>query len=512
MVGIVTAKRMKEIENKANDLGVSFLQLMENAGSAAAASICRKIDVQGRNCVIVVGKGNNGGDALVVARKLFESGANVSILLADDLPGTEESKKMMDRVLRIGIEVLSSEANEEQAARRMEQAELVVDGVFGTGFHGELPSGMRPLFQRINKSVCAVFSLDIPSGVSADQGQVAEDAIQADFTIAFHAGKPGMYYPPAKAYCGEVEIVPIGVPKQLQDQGLDDGFLLEEEDVFSVLLPRLSNTHKGNYGRLLNICGSVGYTGAAILSAMGAERVGTGLLTVAAPASVLMPLNVRLPEAITLPLALDPQGAIHERNFGRLLEELQKMSCCLFGCGIGQGEAQKALLKQVIAHAHCPIILDADGINVLGSCIEILQQAKAPVILTPHMGEMARLLGISVEELAKDRHEKLKCFTQEHNVIVVLKDSVTAIYEPSGTFFINQTGNAGLAKGGSGDILAGMLAGICAQGIAPLKSAACAVYLHGAAADLCAKRLSQYAMTPSDLLTDLAQLFVAHGL
>ncbi|MDD3192275.1 MAG: NAD(P)H-hydrate dehydratase [Oscillospiraceae bacterium] len=512
MTGIVTVDRMKEIEKASNNAGINDFRLMENAGSAAAALIRKKADVRGRSCVIIAGKGNNGGDAFVVARKLFENEGVVSVILANELPITEESKEMLDQLLRMGIEVLPFGSNEILAAKKIAAADLIVDGIFGTGFHGEIPDGMKPLFEQINQAVAAVFCLDVPSGVSAQNGLAAEGAVQGDFTITFHRVKAGMLYWPARGHLGEVQTVSIGVPEDMGDEALEDGILVGEDDVFSALPKRAADSHKGDYGRLLHICGSVGFSGAAVLSAMGSARVGAGLLTAAAPASVLVPLTVRLPEAMTLPLALDTDGAIHESNLPRILATLTNMSACLIGCGIGKKGPVAGLLESVLQNAACPVVIDADGINNLSGCIEILQQAREPVILTPHMGEMARLLGISVEELRENRIEKLKRFTADFGVIVVLKDSVTTIFEPGGTFFVNQTGNAGLAKGGSGDLLAGMIAGFCTQGIAPLKSAVCAVYLHGAAADACSARLSQYSMLPSDLLEDLSRIFVAHGL
>ena len=512
MTGIVTVKRMKEIENASNQAGIDFMRLMENAGSAAAALIRKKVDVRGRNCVVVAGKGNNGGDAFVVARKLIEADCLVSVVLADELPATEESREMLDQLLRLGVEVLSFTSDEGPAAQKIAGADLIVDGIFGTGFHGEIPATVRPLFDRINHAVAAIFCLDIPSGVNAQNGLVADGAIQGDFTIVFHRYKAGMFYWPARSYLGQVEVVAIGIPAGEGMDVLEDGMLIGEEDVFSALEKRPEDSHKGHYGRLLNICGSIGFAGAAVLSAMGAARVGTGLLTVAAPASVLVPVNVNLPEAMTIPLALDAEGSMHANHIPKLLEAASKMSACLIGCGLGTGKAAGVLLEEMLKQQGCPVVIDADGINLLAGRIEILRQAQRPVILTPHLGEMARLLGISVAQLKEKRIEKLKDFTRELGVIVILKDSVTTIFEPQGTFLTNQTGNAALAKGGSGDLLAGMVAGFCAQGIAPLKSAVCGVYLHGLAADACAKRLSQYSMLPRDLLTDLAQIFASHGL
>ena len=512
MTGIVSVQQMKEIEKACNDMGIDYLRLMENAGSAAAAFIRKKADIRGRNCVVIAGKGNNGGDAFVVARKLFEHEGIVSVILASELPTTPQSKEMLDQLLRLGIEVLPFGSDETAAARKIAAADLIVDGIFGTGFHGEIPVDLRALFAQVNQAVAAVFCLDIPSGVSALDGTVAEGAVRGDFTITFHRVKAGMLYQPAKQFLGELHIASIGIPEELSEKMPEEGIWVEEEDVFSALPKRADDSHKGDYGRLLHICGSVGFSGAAVLSAMGAARVGAGLLTVASPASVLVPLTVRLPEAMTLPLALDTEGMMHSSNISRILEISRNMSACLIGCGIGKKDTLYNLLEQVLKTASCPIVVDADGINNLCGRIEILHQANCPVILTPHMGEMSRLLGITVAELRRDRIEKLKSFTEKYGVIVVLKDSVTTIFEPGGTFFVNRTGNAGLAKGGSGDLLAGMIAGFCAQGIAPLKSAVCAVYLHGLAADMCAERLSQYSMLPSDILTDLAHIFAKHEL
>lgn len=512
MKEVVTVDRMRQIEKASDEAGIDYLRLMENAGSAAAAFIRKKADVRGRNCVIVAGKGNNGGDAFVVARKLFEHAGTLSVILADGLPNTGQSKEMLNRLLQMGIEVLPFGMDQTLAEQKIAAADLIVDGIFGTGFHGEISVDLQPLFEQINHAVAAVFCLDVPSGVSAETGLAAKDAIQGDFTITFHCIKAGMLYYPARRCLGELHVVSIGVPDDLGEKILADGILVEEEDVFSALPKRRADSHKGCYGHLLSLCGSVRLQGAAILSAMGAMRVGAGLLTVASPASVLSSLSTRFPEAMTLPLETDDDGLIGVKNSYKVVETLKKASACLIGCGIGKKDSLSALLADMLQSASCPFVIDADGINNLSEDIEILHQAKGPVILTPHMGEMARLLGISTAELQQNRIELLKRFTKDFGVIVVLKDSVTTIFEPGGAFFVNQTGNAGLAKGGSGDLLAGMIAGFCAQSIPPLKSAVCAVYLHGLAADLCAARLSQYSMLPSDLLTDLAEIFAGRGL
>ncbi|MBQ1237463.1 MAG: NAD(P)H-hydrate dehydratase [Oscillospiraceae bacterium] len=505
MQGIITVDRMKSAEHKSAENGISYLRLMENAGCAAAVSIQKKIDIRGRYCTVIAGKGNNGGDAFVVARKLFENEALVSVILASDLPSTEESREMLDRLLRLGVEVIPYDPANKAAIRKIDAADLIVDGIFGTGFHGEIDPSLLPLFRQINHCVAAVFSLDVPSGINAVNGQAAEDAICADFTVSFHRRKVGTFFDPARKFTGEQESVEIGIPETF---GEPDAFLIEESDVFDTLKKRDPAAHKTNHGHLLSVCGSEGYAGAAVLSAMGAARIGVGLLTCASTPNVLSLVNTRLPEAMTLSLSHTDDKETDKR----LLSALDGKTACLIGCGMGRGPVQKETVRQLLSEGECPTILDADGINNILTDINILKQAKAPVILTPHMGEMARLLGISVKELQQDRIEKARAFAAEYNVILVLKDSVTTVIEPGGTCFINQTGNAGLAKGGSGDLLAGMISGLCAQGYSPLKSAVCAVYLHGAAADRCAKRLSMYSMLPSDILEDLARIFAEKGL
>ncbi len=508
---ILTSAEMKCVESLADGAGVSYEQLMENAGSAAAAAICAKIPVEGLSCLVVCGCGNNGGDGFVVARKLWESGARVAVALAMGLPKTAQSIAMLDRLRQTEVPVWSIGLAWRQVEQAFEQADIVVDAMFGTGFCGELSGEAALMADHINSAVAAVFALDLPSGVASDSGFAAPSSVRADFTIAFDSLKPAHLIYPGREYAGETETVSIGVPEECRGEDPGSHFLIGDEMIFSGLKKRPPHSHKGDFGRLLNICGSPGMPGAAVISALSAARCGVGLLTVASSRGTFPALNVRLPEAMVLPLEETVEGHISAENAGRLLEALARADACLVGCGMGNSEDTQALMRQIVLGARCPLVIDADGINALLPCIDILQEAKAPVILTPHMGEMARLAGCSVRELEQHRTEYAQAFAQEHRAVIVLKSSTTTVVTPEGAVFLNCTGNAGLASGGSGDLLAGMIASFCAQGYSPLQSAAAGVYLHGAAADRCAARLSQYAMLPTDILTDLSAIFLDHG-
>lgn len=508
---ILTSQEMREAEALAVEAGSGFDMLMENAGSAAAVAINEKIPVEGRSCLIVCGCGNNGGDGLVVARKLWESGARVAVLLSGGEPETAQSLAMLNKLRQTEVPVWNAELAPRQTDRAFEEADIIVDAIFGTGFRGRLPERVLPITKKINNTAAAVFSLDVPSGINADSGFACSDAVRADFTVAFDSLKPAHILHPGREYAGEIKTVDIGIPEACREEEVNSHFLIDEDMIFSGLKKRPVHSHKGDFGRLLHFCGSAGMPGAAVISALSAARCGVGLLTVASSPSAFPALNARLPEAMLLPLKEDPVGEFSAENAEILLTHLQRMDACLAGCGIGNNPGTQALMRELVENSPCPLVIDADGINALSPCIDILKTTKPPVILTPHMGEMARLLGCSVEELEEHRVEYALDFAREHRVLLVLKSSSTTIVTPEGAVFLNEVGNAGLAKGGSGDLLAGMIASFCAQGYSPLQSAAAGVYLHGAAADRCARRLSQYAMLPTDLLADLSDIFLAHG-
>lgn len=507
---IVTAAQMKEIELASLQHDLTFHRLMENAGSAAAAYIRRTIPVEGRNCIVFCSKGNNGGDGFVVARKLFENGANVIIVLTDGVPKGEEAFSMFNTVKLMAVPILEFDLDYADVRGYLEHADIIVDAMFGTGFKGELTEYHRQVTQAVNQAVAAVVSLDIPSGVETDTGMAAIDCIHADFTVVFDSLKPAHVIPSGAKYCGVIEVVDIGIPPQARENVQSRFTILDEAAVFTLLPKRDPNSHKGTFGRLLNISGCSRYTGAPVLSSLGALRSGVGYVILASTREVCFAAAARLTEAVMSPLPADESGGIlYEAGENHpLMRQLDGANAVLIGCGLGDGSSVSLLMENVIRRAKCPVIIDADGINAVSRNIHVLKEASCPVILTPHLGEMARLTGISVDRLREDSFSIAVSFAAEHGVTLVLKGPKTLTVSPDGQIYVNTTGNPGLAKAGSGDVLAGMIGAFAAQGVPPLQAAACGVFLHGLAADRTAARLSQYAMLPSDLLLDLSKIFL----
>jgi len=508
---IVTSDQMKQIEKAAALSGLSYYDMMENAGAAAVQSILRKINTNQKRILVYTGKGNNGGDGFVAARLLCNAGANVKVILVDGEPRTEDAITNINLVRTLNIEVFDLIKDIDKITVLLQNVDIIVDAIYGTGFLGELRQNAKQAAQQINTAIAAVFALDLPSGINADNGELSEDAVFADFTIAFDSLKPAHFVYPAAEHCGVIECADIGIAPQCHDY-IDLSFYhITEEQVFTNIPQRPVNSNKGSFGKLLNISSSFGMTGAGRLSVLGAQRVGTGLVTLAAPRSVIAIHAAALTEAVFLPLSENDKGSISKEAIPQIADKLKEASACLIGCGISNNEDTAAVTEFIIKNAKCPLLIDADGINALCRNINVLYEAKAPVVLTPHPAEMARLLGISTAQLLVRKVELGREFAVKYRVVLVLKGANTLIFTPDGTTLVNTTGNSGLAKGGSGDILAGMIAGFMAQGIPAEQSAECGVYLHGKAADLCAARLSKTSMMPSELLEDLCILFLEHG-
>ena len=509
---IVTSQQMKEIEKNALAYDLTFARLMENAGSAAGAFIRRTFPLRNLNCMVFCGKGNNGGDGLVVARKLYENEANVVVVLVNGVPKSEEAAGMYESVRAMGIPIFLVGRDNERIESCIAQSDLVVDAIYGTGFCGKLPEAAAYCCGLINSAIAAVIALDIPSGIEADSGRADLCAVRADFTVAFDSHKPAHMLPQTEELRGVVELVNIGIPEEAH-AGVESRFGgWDMERTLRALPPRDPQAHKGTHGTLLAVCGSARYRGTAQMVAMAALRCGAGLCCLAAPEVVCASVAARLPEPVYLPLAL---GAGEEIDVGAALallrEQLNNSSAVVFGCGLGDSLETRELLDFVLENCDVPLVIDADGINALAKNIHVLQRRRGKVILTPHPGEMARLTGKPVAELQANRHAVAMEFAAKHQVVLVLKGHETLIALPDGGLYVNASGNAGLAKGGSGDLLAGMIGAFAAQGVEPGDAAASAVHLHGLAADRTAARLSQYGMLPHEILPDLAAIFAENG-
>lgn len=504
---IVSTSEMKLAEQNANEGGIPYLRLMENAGSAAYRVIRDHIGLEGKRFVVLCGTGNNGGDGFVVARKLLEQNRITTVIITG-LPRTNDARAMYDTLTALEVEILMLGVDaDEMISDRINHCEVIVDAVFGTGFHGALPERVAGMFRMANQAKACKLSLDMPSGVNSDNGEMDQDAFCPEITVAFAAMKLAHILPQSRRFCGEVHTVHIGME---EDCFANMGFLLTvlDENVIDAALPvRKPDSHKGNYGRLLNIAGSKNMPGAAVISTLAALRSGAGIVTLASTDMVADIAASHFCEATFLRCKADFNGQISMDSIRELAMMLLKSSACLIGCGIGVSENTITILRTVLENSTSPIIIDADGINCLSRDINIIRTAKVPVILTPHMGEMSRLTKKTVPEIKEDAFRIARDFAKQWNVILVLKDASTIIALPTGELYLNTTGNPGMARGGSGDMLAGMIAAFAAQGIEPSLAAAAAVYLHGLCGDKTAEKRSQYGMLPSDMIAELPLLF-----
>ena len=371
---------------------------------------------------------------------------------------------------------------------------------------------MKDLCQQINESRGKVVALDIPSGVHGDSGMADPDSVKAQYTIAFDSCKPAHIMKGAASFCGEVVLADIGVdPKARKGIGVtlrstDSNLLVDH------LKPKAVTSHKGSNGKLLNVSGCLRYCGAAILSTTAALRSGVGYITLATPRSICAQLACTIVEATLLPVEENSAGQMAFSSKDTIYSALRWVDAMSIGSGLGRGSDTFQLVQDLVRRSTKPMVIDADGINAIAQDINILKEAKAPIILTPHMGEMARLTGKTIEEIQKNPFHAAKDFAQEYGVVMLLKGPDTVIAAPDGEMLVNQTGNPGLAKAGSGDVLTGIIAALLAQGVSPFYSAACGAYLHGAAADGAAQELSCYSMQPRDVIAHLSQVFLSLGL
>ena len=478
----VTVKAIRAAEEHAVQCGDNRNDLMNRAGKAAATVIAAAFPYA-RRVVILCGKGNNGGDGFVAARHFYSIGCSVTVVLVEGTPTTAQSTEQFMTVKQLPISVSDTLPDE---------ADLYIDAVYGIGFHGRLSDRVRPFLHEVNARAGHKAAIDIPSGLEADSGLRDPDTFRSELTVTFIAHKMAMLRPDCQPFLGRIVLEDIGV--------ICDGqslYTISEEDVQNVLTPRAAESHKGCYGRLLAVCGSYGMAGAAMLAGEAALRCGVGLLTISLPPSIYPIVAAALPEAVYIPWD-DTIG-------NRPQDALKKASAVLIGCGCGISQTTTHVAA-ILERANCPVVLDADGINCAALHIDIRATQKRPVIVTPHPAEMARLLGCTTEQVQADRVGAATAFCEKSGAITVLKGYHTLIAAPGERVHINPTGNPGMATGGSGDVLAGMIASLAAQGIPPLEAAKCGVFLHGAAGDAAAAKLSQRSMLPRDIIEQLPSL------
>lgn len=498
---VVTNEQMKLAEKAAVDKGTTYLELMKNAGNACFERI-RKLsgDIKDKSLVILAGKGNNGGDGIVISQLAIDEGARALLVFVKGLPASDCAKECYALYKNKSEAVIYSDCAE-RVKERLAQSDIIVDCVFGTGFHGELEAEIGDLFAYINNDCKGLkVSVDVPSGCNSDTGEIAEKAFRPDVTLTLGAVKKGLLSHPCFDFCGSLSLLKIGIDGDCYEQY---EAALTDRKILSYLPERTKSAHKGTYGRLLNISGSEGFIGAAVLSTKAALRTGTGIVTLAAVKEVIRAVACNAPEATFLPLEADEEGFIDSECTEVLERYLPKVTAVSIGCGMGNNGETREIAELVLKKADCPVILDADGINSVSANINVLKDNKSALILTPHPAEFGRLTGLSVKEIQADRIALAKAYAKEWNAVVALKGVNTVIASPDGKAFVNTTGNAGLAKGGSGDVLTGIIAGLAAQGVEPFSAAVLGVYLHGLAADRLAENMSMAGILPSDIIERL---------
>lgn len=487
---LVTAKEMKALDMQAqNDYAMPGILLMDNAAQAVAEAVHEALTaLEGERVVIFCGGGNNGGDGLGAARWLQSYGVSVRAFVVgaalDAVQGDAAMELAMFTKAGGRVEALSTEDDWVLAELAASKADVLVDALLGTGFHGELEGDVLRACELLNKSEKYILAVDVPTGVNADNGAVSENAVRADHTVTMALVKTGLLLYPGREYCGDIELADISMPVQLVEEYQSDKYRLTDEIVRELLPLRKANAHKGDAGRVVICAGSPGYTGAAALASDAAVKAGAGLVSLYTPLSSRDVLAIKLTEVMVHGLLERMPGILGGGAASDVASSAEAADVLAIGPGLGTSESTQEAVRTILQKITTPVVIDADALTALAGHTEILAAMQAQKVLTPHPGEMARLTGLEIAEIEADRINIAKKYAEQWQAIVVLKGAPTVIGCPNGTVYVNSTGNSSLATGGSGDVLTGIIAGLAAQEISLQEAAICGVYLHGLAAEL----------------------------
>jgi hydroxyethylthiazole kinase-like uncharacterized protein yjeF len=506
---LATAAQMREIDRRAiQERGIPGLALMENAGIAVLRVVRERLDESGgRRVAIVCGKGNNGGDGLVVARHLRQLGAEARVVLlarGADLGGDAAANWRAAR--DVGVPIREAAEGDVRAAvlEAVRDAAVVVDAILGTGVTGEVRGPAREAIEAINETGARrVVAVDIPSGADSDTGRVLGACVRADHTVTLGLPKVGLYVYPAAKFCGRVVVDDIGIPQDLL--AIETGVELIEPARVAAILPTLPpDAHKGDAGRLVVVAGSVGMTGAAALCCEAAMRMGAGLVYLCCPESLNDILEVKLTEPITRPMPETDARTLSLAAAEPILALANTADALVLGPGLSTHPETARCVQRLVREARAPCLVDADGLNCLADTPDLLAKMPAPKVISPHPGELARLTGATTAEIQDARLVAARAASERFGAVVVLKGAGTIVAEPSGRVAVNPTGNPGMASGGTGDVLAGMIGTLLAQRVDPFDAAVAAVYLHGLAGDLSATRTGTRCVVATDLIEMLS--------
>lgn len=509
---VVNAEQMRQIEEKAiHHYGIPSLLLMENAAWAVVEEIRssllnNKKELSGRKAVVLAGKGNNGGDGLAVARHLVFQGMDVTVLLfaaIEELKGDAALNLRLYQGTQGKLFVIDGEKQRRLTRLALSLADVVVDALYGIGLRGALPSLIEEYVDEVNCASGWVIAIDIPSGVEANTGKVYRTAVRAQATVTFGLPKWGLFLDEGPDYCGRVVVDPISIPEAyLDDEGIST-FVLMDEDISHNIPVRQLKGHKGTHGRGILVAGSKGMSGASILAGRGALRSGIGLLQIVTPEGIANDVDASLTEATVWPAP--GEDCLNEEAWPVIFKQAENAQALAVGPGLAQNPKFITVIEEILRNVSCPILLDADALNLVAEEPGILglRSGRGPLILTPHPGEMARLCQCSVEDIERNRLDIVVTKAVEWEAVVVLKGSVTIIASPDGRAFFNPTGNPGLGTGGTGDVLTGSILAWLAQSVPPLEAACLGVYLHGSAADELAGEYGWSGFTASEVADQL---------
>ena len=512
---LVTANEMSKMDRETIELfGIPGRVLMENAGRGATRILLKRFGgLSDKKVGVIAGRGNNGGDGFVIARYLAQKGIRVSVYLlavSSLVKGDAAANLKLLPHLNVPVIEIPDQNLFLKNSASMLNHDIWVDAILGTGLKSDVKGHFKEVIEFINGLNKPVFAVDIPSGLNSDTGRPCGACIRAHTTATFAFAKIGHLLFPGADYTGNLEIIDIGIPPHIAERAGPFRYLLTRDSVRKSFQPRHSDAHKGNAGHLLVIAGSTGKTGAAAMTAMSAMRTGAGLVSLGIPESLNPVLESLCIEAMTCPLPENHEGVLDESSFDMIIKLLAGKKCLAIGPGLGTGIKTKNLVCRIIRECMIPIVIDADALNSLAGNTQILQNLKVPVILTPHPGEMARLIGKTTDYIRKDRINCARDFALKFNVHLILKGARTVIAHPDGRVFINPTGNPGMASGGMGDVLTGIIASLIAQGCSPESATHVGVYLHGAAADALAKKIGPFGFLATEVMNAIPEQIGKH--
>jgi len=502
---LVTAQQMKEMDRLTiESFGIPGIVLMESAGRGTVDALFRHFpDVRHMKVGIAAGRGNNGGDGFVIARYLASNHIELAVYLLSERERVRgdaaANLKLLDQ-MGVPVHEVPDMTAFEFHRGQMRDCDLWVDAMLGTGLKSDVRGLFKEIIEFLNTLQKPIVAVDIPSGLDSDTGKPRGCCIKATLTVTFGLPKIGHIMLPGTEFVSTLEVVDIGIPPAIVDEVGPKQHLLTREVIKPCFRSRALQSHKGSTGHLLVIGGSPGKTGAAVMTSRAAMRMGAGLVTLGIPKSLNMAMESQLTEVMTVPLPENANQTLGLSAYEKIMGLLEGKKGLAIGPGMGTANPTQDLVRRLIQTSPVPVVIDADGLNALVGGLEYLKDLKVPVVMTPHPGEMARLVGTTPSQVQQERIRKARNFATTHKVYLVLKGARTVVAHPDGTASINPTGNPGMASGGMGDVLTGMIAGLIVQGLSVSEAANAGVYLHGCAADFLAQSMGPVGFLASDVI------------